>query len=77
MKFNTSEILKLIKEGKNTTKEIIIVKFKFKRDEAYTSNPKYSRYYTPLRVKLQQMERDGLISRIANASEYELYLKEK
>jgi len=75
MKFNTNQILKLIKEGKKTTKEIIISKFKFKPSEARTSNSKYSRYYIPLRIKLMQMEKDGLISRIANAGEYELYLK--
>ena len=77
MKFKTSEILQLVREGKNTTKEIIISKLKFKRSEAKTSNPKYARHYSRLMPKLRQMENEGLISKIANASEYEFYLKKK
>ena len=77
MKYKSSEILQLIKEGKKTSKEIIIAMFNFKRSEAKTSNPKYSRYYIPLTIKLKEMEREGVISRIANASEYELYIKRK
>jgi len=75
MKFKTNEILKLIKEGRNTTRELIIAMFDFKRSEARTYNPKYNRYYHQLRVKLRGMEEKGVISKIANAGEYEFYVK--
>ena len=75
MKFKTNEILKLIKEGKNTTRELIIAMLNFKRSEARTYNPKYNRHYYQLRVKLRGMEEKGAISKIANAGEYEFYVK--
>jgi len=75
MKFKTNEILKLIKEGRNTTRELIITMFNFKRSEARTYNPKYNRYYHQLRIKLREMEEKELISKIANAGEYEFYVK--
>ncbi|MEK6909685.1 MAG: hypothetical protein AABW61_01250 [Candidatus Aenigmatarchaeota archaeon] len=75
MKLKESEILKLIKEGRNTTRELIISMFDFKRSEARTYNPKYSKYYYKLRMKLREMENERLISKVANAGEYEFYVK--
>jgi len=75
MKFKTAEILKLIKEGKNTTRELIIAMLNFKRSEARTYNPKYNRHYYQLRMKLKEMENKEIISKTANAGEYEFYVK--